>query len=146
MPTGIMKPVTFAGTSGTLTFNSDSLYTLTFAIDSAEPMLRLTTLGDGTVHDANFGTQAPLRYPISRRLSCRISNATATAVAIKFESLGDYIGDYGTFTAEDSNSTQWTANCYMGRLTSEADQPIATQKHIEFDWEVIQIDEWVEVP
>ena len=140
MAFGLVKPISFAGSVGTLTFNSDSLFTTGFTLDTAEPILRLTSLSDGSVHDGNFGTKAPLRYPIYYRLGGHISNSSPTAVATKVAAVKGYIGDYGTFTVEDSNNTQWTFNAYMGKWNAEADQPVDQQTYLPYTWAVVQID------
>lgn len=146
MASGLVKPVSFAGTVGTLTFNSDSLFTSYLTLDSAEPILRLTTLSDGSVHDGNYGTKAPLSYPIIHRLAGHVTNSSPTAVATKVAAVKGYIGDYGTFTVEDSNNDQWTFNAYMGKWSAEANQPVDQQTFLPFSWIVVQIDAEAVVP
>ena len=146
MASGLVKPVSFAGTVDTLTFNSDSLFTSYLTLDSAEPILRLTSLSDGSVHDGNYGTKAPLQYPIYLRLAGHITNSDPTTVATKVAAVKGYIGDYGTFTVEDSNNDQWTFNAYMGKWSAEADQPVDQQTFLSFTWAVVQIDAEEVVP
>lgn len=146
MASGLVKPVSFAGTVGTLTFNSDSLFTSYLALDSAEPILRLTTLADGTVHDGNYGTKAPLMYPITLRMAGHFSNSNPTAVATKVAAVKGYIGDFGTMTVEDSNNDQWTFDAYMGKFSAEANQPVDQQTYLAFSWIVVQIEAEAAVP
>ncbi len=145
MPNGLMMPLTFVGTEGTLTFNTDSLFTTGLTIDSVEPLLRLTTLGDGTVFDADYGNKSTVKLPIVRRIQAHIRNTNEIAVANKFETIADWVGDVGTFTTVDVENSQWTCTARMGRISAESDQPIATQKYLPFTWEVIQITDWARV-
>ena len=140
MASGLVKPVSFVGTVGTLTFNSDSLFTSYLTLDSAEPILRLTTLSDGSVHDGNYGTQAPLMYPITHRLAGHVANSSPVAVATKVAAVKGYIGDYGTFTVEDADDTQWTFDAYMSKWSAEANQPVDQQTFLPFSWIVIQVN------
>jgi len=143
---GLVKPVSFAGSVGTLTFNSGSLFTTGLVIDSAEPLLRLTTLSDGTVHDGNYGTQAALKYPVYLKLSGFFKNTAAGTVATAAAAVKAYIGDYGTFTVEDANDDQWTFNAYMGKYEAESDQPTDQQLYLPFTWTVVQVDAEAAVP
>lgn len=145
MPNGLMKPLTFAGTEGTLTFNSDSLFTTVLTIDSLEPILRLTTLSDGTVHDADYSNKSMLRLPVYRRIQAHIRNTDEIAVANKFETIAVWVGDVGTFTAADVENSQWTCTARMGKISAESDQPIATQKYLPFTWVFAQITDWERV-
>jgi hypothetical protein len=145
MPNGLMMPLTFVGTEGTLTFNSDSLFTTALTIDSLEPILRLTTLSDGTVHDGDYDSKSMLKLPVYRRIQAYIHNTNEIAVANKFETIAVWVGDVGTFTTVDVENSQWTCTARMGKISAESDQPIATQKYLPFTWAVIQITDWERV-
>ena len=66
-------------------------------------------------------------------------------MATKVAAVKGYIGDYGTYTVEDSNNTQWTFNAYMGKWNAEADQPVDQQTYLPYTWAVVQIDAEEEV-
>lgn len=141
---GLMRPKTWS----TLTWASSGvLQSFAFDIGSLEARLKLFTLSNGSIHDADAGGPADIKLPYDRRVMAQLKSDVPGTVATNYSAIVSLVGASATMTAEDANANQWTSSMYLKKINADLPrQAITTLLFLEFEMVFTQYTDWVAVP